>query len=59
MEKKDTQDTVEKSSIGLLIVEGGFEDQVCLYTRAIFAAGVFLKLIRDFGGIGWRIGIIP
>lgn len=49
MEKKDTQDTVEKSSIGLLIVEGGFEDQVYLHASYFCSWGFFLKLIRDFG----------
>jgi hypothetical protein len=30
MENKAPQDTTAKSSLGLLIVEGGFDDQVCV-----------------------------
>jgi hypothetical protein len=36
MENKDAQATVDKSTMGLLIVEGGFEDQVCPLTRELF-----------------------
>jgi hypothetical protein len=33
MENKERQQTNTKPSLGLLIVEGGFEDQVCSLSR--------------------------
>jgi len=44
MENKDAQATADKSIMGLLIVEGGFEDQVCPLTSELFFA------LLQFGG---------
>jgi len=38
MENKDAQATADKSIMGLLIVEGGFEDQVCPVRREQFCS---------------------
>jgi hypothetical protein len=56
MENKERAQTNTKSSLGLLIVEGGFEDQVCSLSLQT-GYQTMVVLICDFF-LGRRIGVI-
>jgi hypothetical protein len=51
MENKAPQDTTAKSSLGLLIVEGGFDDQVCVIP-------CYVKDRINGPFLGWRVGVV-
>jgi hypothetical protein len=51
MENKEPEEATAKSSLGLLIVEGGFDDQVCLSPHS--------KWIVTNNTLGWRVGVVP
>ena len=57
MENKETQPTNTKASMGSLIVEGGFEDQVYLSVPHRSSKIVLILLMRDFF-TGRRISVI-
>jgi len=55
MAAKEAQEADTKSASGLLIVEGGFEDQVNLSSRSL----VRLMMLTFSRFSGWRISVIP
>ena len=57
IENMESQERANKSGMGLLIVEGGFDDQVHP-TRESFELGKSLRLTRNFV-VGRRTGVIP
>ena len=48
MADKDAQATADKSTMGLLIVEGGFEDQVCHHASELYFAVLHLEANSRF-----------
>jgi hypothetical protein len=52
MENKEPQESTTKSSLGLLIVEGGFDDQVCIIPHV-------KRIAPNHTFLGWRVGVVP